>query len=68
MKFVSFLFANVPISRTINILVDKAFSDDWFNQTYDLNLKKEEFAQLLEVATTNQLFSLMVICMTRLMV
>ena len=45
----------------INILVDKAFSDDWFNQTYDLNLEKEEFAQLLKVATTNQLFSSMVI-------
>ena len=36
--------------------IDKAFSDDWFNQTYDLNLEEEELAQLLEVATTNQLF------------
>ena len=44
MKFVSFLFTSVPISGTINILVDKAVSDDWFNQTYDLNLEKEEFA------------------------
>ena len=61
MRFVSFLFTTVPISGTINILVDKAFSDDWFNQTYDLNLEKEEFAQLLIVATTNQLFSSMVI-------
>lgn len=61
MRFVSFLFTTVPISGTINILVDKAFSDDWFNQTYDLNLEKEEFAQLLKVATTNQLFSSMVI-------
>ena len=68
MKFVSFLFTNVPISGTINILVDKAFTDDWFIQTYNLNLEKEEFAQLLEVATTNQLFSSMVICMSRLMV
>ncbi|XP_073249768.1 uncharacterized protein [Porites lutea] len=33
-----------------------AFTDDWFNQTYDLNLEKEELTQLLEVATTNQLF------------
>ena len=61
MRFVSFLFTTVPISGTINILVDKAFLDDWFNQTYDLNLEKEEFAQLLKVATTNQLFSSMVI-------
>ena len=37
-------------------LVDKAFTNDWFNQTYDLNLENEEPTQLLEVATTNQLF------------
>ena len=52
------LFTNVPLSGTVNILVDKALTDDWFNQTYDLNLEKEELAQLLEVATTNQLFQL----------
>ena len=53
---VTSLFTNIPLSETINILVGKAFTDDWFNQTYDLNLEKEELAQLLEVATTNQLF------------
>ena len=53
---VTALFTDVPLSETINILVDKAFTDNWFNQTYDLNLEKEELAQLLEVATTNQLF------------
>ena len=52
---VTALFTNVPLSETIDILVDKAFTDDWFNQTYDLNLEKEELTQLLEVATTNQL-------------
>ena len=52
------LLTNVPLSGTIYILVNKAFTDDWFNQTYDLNLEKEELAQLLEVATTNQLFQL----------
>ncbi|XP_044166580.1 uncharacterized protein LOC122950641 [Acropora millepora] len=41
--------------ETIDILVDKAFTNDWFNQTYDLNLEKEELTQLLEVARTNQL-------------
>ena len=50
------LFTNVTLSETINILVLKAFTDDWFNQTYDLNLEKKELAQLLKVATTNQLF------------
>ena len=53
---VTALFTNVPLSETINVLVDKAFTNDWFNETYDLNLEKEELAQLLEVATTNQLF------------
>ncbi|XP_068671223.1 uncharacterized protein [Montipora foliosa] len=53
---VTALFTNVPFSETIDILVDKAFTNDWFNQRYDLNLEKEELTQLLEVATTNQLF------------
>ena len=48
---VTALFADVPLTETINILVDKVF-----NQTYDLNLEIEGLAQLLEVATTNQLF------------
>ena len=38
---VTALSTNVPLSETINILVDKAFTNDWFNQTYDLNLKNE---------------------------
>ena len=42
-------------SGTINILVDKAFTNDWFNQSYDLNLQKDQLAKLLEIATTNQL-------------
>ena len=53
---VTALFTNVPLSETINILVGRAFADNWFNQTYDLNLEKKELTQLLEVATTNQLF------------
>ena len=61
------LFTNVPLSETIDILVDKAFTNDWFNQTYDLNLEKEELTQLLEVATTNQLFQFDGHCMSRLM-
>ena len=44
------------LGEAIIILVDKAFTNDWFNRSYDLNLEKEELAQLLTVATTNQLF------------
>ena len=46
----------MPINETINILVDNAFDNDWFNQTYELSLQKEQLARLLEIATTNQLF------------
>ena len=42
--------------KTINILVNKAFADDWFNKTYGLNLQKDQLVKLLEMATTNQLF------------
>ena len=54
---VTALFTNAPLDETINILVNKAFTDDWFNKTYGLNLQKDQLVKLLEIATTNQLFS-----------
>ena len=53
---VTALFTNVPVQETINILVDKAFSNNWFNLTYDLNIEKDQLAQLLRMASTDQLF------------
>ena len=53
---VTALFTNVPLNETINILVEKAFADDWFNQTYGLDLQKHQLTKLLEIAITNQLF------------
>ena len=50
------LFTNVPVQETINILIDKAFTDNWFNSTYDLNLQKDQLTQLLRMASTDQLF------------
>ena len=44
------------MDETINILVDKGFTDDFFNKTYGLHLQKNQLAKLLEIATTNQLF------------
>ena len=44
------LFTNVPVQETINILIDKAFTDNWFNSTYD------QLTQLLRMASTDQLF------------
>ena len=53
---VTALFTNAPLNETINILVNKAFADDWFNETYELNLQNDQLVKLLEIATTNQLF------------
>ncbi|XP_068739190.1 uncharacterized protein [Montipora capricornis] len=53
---VSALFTNVPLKETRNIIVDKAFTNDWFNRTYNLNLQRQDLMKLLEVSTLNQLF------------
>lgn len=50
------LFTNVPLDETIKILVNRAFTDNWFNKTYGLNRKQDQLARLLEITTTNQLF------------
>lgn len=52
------LFTNVPAPKTITILVEKAFSDNWLSDTYDLDHTKDQLWELLELATTNQLFQL----------
>ena len=48
---VSSLFTNVPLNETIEIRAEKAFKDNWFNSTYDLNISKEDLVDLLSVAT-----------------
>ena len=53
---VTALFINVPLDETILILVNKAFGDDWFNESCGLNLQKDQLVKLLETATTNQYF------------
>ena len=53
---VTSLFTNVPVDETIEFLVKKAFKDNWFNDTYNLNLTKKQLTELLELATKNQLF------------
>lgn len=53
---VSALFTNVPLMETINILVDKAFEDDWFKETHSMQLQKHQLIELLKIATSNQLF------------
>ena len=53
---VTALFTNVPLDETIHILADKAFKDDWFNKTYNMNISKDDLIDLLNAATKNQLF------------
>ncbi|KAK3725845.1 hypothetical protein QZH41_014073 [Actinostola sp. cb2023] len=53
---VSSLFTNIPLDETIKILTEKAFNNDWFNRTYNLNITKSDLVQLLNVATKDQLF------------
>ena len=55
---VTALFTNVPAHETIVILAEKAFAGNWFNNTYNLNLTKDQRMELLKLATTNQLFQL----------
>ena len=47
----------MPLDETINILVNKAFTDDWFTKTDGFTLQEDQLAELLKTATTNQLFS-----------
>ena len=53
---VTSLFANVPLEETMQILTEKAFAQDWFNETYSLNLSKTDLIDLLRAATKKQLF------------
>ena len=53
---VSSLFTNVPLDETISILADKAFTNDWFNETHGLHLTKQDLVDLLRGATKAQLF------------
>ncbi len=50
------LFTNVPLDETIAILAEKAFRNNWFNSTYDLNISKEDLVDLMNVSTKGQLF------------
>ena len=54
---VSSLFTNVPLEETIQLLADKAFINNWFNETYHLNLNKVDLVDLLRAATKDQLFT-----------
>ena len=39
-------------------ILDKAFTDNWFSTTYELNISREDLSDLLKVAIKDQLFQL----------
>ena len=53
---VSASFTNVPLEETIQILANKAFTWNWFNETHNLNITQDDLVELLRVATKHQLF------------
>ena len=53
---VTSLFTNVPLKETIEMIAEKAFVNNWFNEAHKLNITQPDLIQLLEVATKNQLF------------
>ena len=52
----SLLFTNVPLNETIMIHADRDFRNSWFISEYDRNISKQDFIDLLGVATKGQLF------------
>ena len=53
---VTSLFTNVPLEETISLLAKKAFTNNWFNTTYNLNITKSGLTELQAIATKDQLF------------
>jgi len=52
----SSLFTNVSFEETIQLLTDKALTNNWFNETYQLHLSGKDLVDLLRAATKDQLF------------
>ena len=53
---VSALFTNVPLEETLQILVNNAFTRNWFNEAHNLNITQDDLVELLRVAKKHQLF------------
>ena len=47
---------DLPVDETIESIVERAFTDDWFNKEHDLNITKSDLTELLRIVTKNQLF------------
>ena len=59
---VSSLFTNVPLDETIQLLItDMAFTNNWFNETYEIHLSRQDLVDLLGAATKGQLFGFLMV-------
>ena len=47
---------DVSLEETIQILANKAFTRNWFNETHNFNITQDDLVELLRVATKHQLF------------
>ena len=47
---------NVPLETAIHLLPDKVFCYNCFSKSHDLNLSKQDFANLINAATKHQLY------------
>jgi len=50
------LFTNVQLEETIQILAKTTFNENWFKNTFKLNISEADVIELLRVATKGQLF------------
>ena len=48
-------FTKVSLDETIQIHADKAFTNNWFSETHQLNLSRMDLVDLLKASTKDQL-------------
>ena len=53
------LFNTVPLDETISLLAEKAFTNNWFNTTHNLNITKSGLIELLTIAMKISCFNSM---------
>ena len=50
------LWNNLSYEAVFSLLAEKAFTNNWFNTAYNLNITKSALIELLAIATKDQLF------------
>ena len=55
-SYVSTRLTNITLDEMIEFPANRAFTNNWLNTTFDLNLTKTDLVDLLSIATKRQLF------------